>query len=55
MTRALPPIDHAARVRAVRVAMNHAVGKPTRKVKSVVRSDSCTERQKIVRCASARL
>ena len=34
--------------------MNQAVGKPTAKVVSVVRIESFSERQKIVRCASAR-
>ena len=42
-----------ARAFGGRVAMNHAVGKPTRKVRIVVTSDSFTDRQKIVRCASA--
>ncbi len=45
--------SHSARDRGERVAMNQAVGKPTRKVMIVVSSDSFTERQKIVRCASA--
>ena len=35
------------------VAMNQAVGNPTTKVNIVVRRDSFTDRQKIVRCASA--
>ncbi len=43
------------RIRGGRVAMNQAVGKPTMKAKTVVAKDSLTERQKIVRCASARL
>ena len=34
--------------------MNQAVGRPSAKATSVVRSDSLTERQKIDRCASAR-
>ena len=35
------------------VAIHHAVGKPTMKVSTVVRIDSDSDRQKIVRCASA--
>jgi hypothetical protein len=45
--------SHSARVFCGRVAMNQAVGKPTAKVMAVVSSDSLTDRQKIVRCASA--
>jgi iron-sulfur cluster repair protein YtfE (RIC family) len=45
--------SHIARCCAGRVAMNQAVGKPKVKVSAVVASDSQTERQKIVRCASA--
>jgi len=41
-----------ARARGLRVAMNQAVGSPTAKAISVVRIDSFTDRQKIVRCAS---
>ncbi len=43
-----------ARCDGGRVAMNHAVGRPSAKATSVVKSESFTERQKIVRCASAR-
>ena len=45
--------SHSARDVGGRVAMNQAVGKPTAKVMAVVSSDSLTDRQKIVRCASA--
>jgi hypothetical protein len=46
-------LRHIARAFGGLVAMNHAVGKPTRKAKTVVSSDSFTERQKILRLASA--
>ena len=45
--------SHAARALGGRVAMNHAVGKPTRKVSTVVMKLSSTDRQKIVRLPSA--
>ena len=45
--------SHKARCRAGRVAMNQAVGKPTAKVKTVVRSESLTERHRMVRWASS--
>src|SRR3989338_4976312 len=45
--------NHSARALGGRVAMNHAVGKPTAKVMIVVRNDSLIDRQKIDIFASA--
>ena len=45
--------SHSARRPGGLVAMNHAIGRPSAKAASVVASDSFTERQKMVRCASA--
>src|SRR5687767_15161417 len=47
--------NQRARVRSERVAMKKAVGNPRTNASKVVASDSFTERQKIVRCASAKV